>query len=80
MFSKLAIAWEEHTALKYLMKENAAFCVSSINEIEYVIFNIVNNPHLIPEYATKAYECECRNHRIEDIQKMLYDSLLRCSN
>ena len=76
----LAIAWEEHTALKYLMKENAAFCVSSLNEIESVIFNIVNNPHVITKYAIKAYECECRNHRIEDVQKTLYDSLLKCSN
>ena len=76
----LAIAWKDHTALKYLIKEDAAFCVTSLKEIESMIFNIVNNPNLILEYALKAYECECRNHRIEDVQKTLYDSLLRCSN
>lgn len=76
----LAIAWKDHTALKYLIKEDAAFCVTSLKEIESMIFNIVNNPTLISKYALKAYECECRNHRIEDVQKTLYDSLLRCSN
>ena len=66
--------------MKYLLKEDAAFCVTSLKEIESMIFNIVNNSNLISEYALKAYECECRNHRIEDVQKTLYDSLLRCSN
>lgn len=76
----LAIAWKEHTALKYLMKEDAAFCVSSLAEIEPMVFNIVNNKNLISKYAQKAYECECKNHRIEDVQKTLFDSLYRCSN
>ena len=75
----LAIAWEEHTALKYLQKEDAAFCVTSVNEIAPTVRRIVENPELIPQYARKAYECEYKNHRIEDVQKTLYDSLVRCS-
>jgi len=73
----LAIAWEEHTALKYLRKENAAFCVTSVKEIEPIICAIVENPNLIQEYSRKAYECMERNHRIKDVQKTLYDSLAR---
>ena len=73
----LCIAWEEHTALKYLKKEDAAFCVTSVKDIEPMVRRIVGNPGLIPEYARKSYECEKRNHRIEDVQKTLYDSLVR---
>ena len=75
----LCIAWEEHTALKFLKKEDAAFCVTSVKDIEPTVSKIVENPDLIPEYARKAYECEKKNHRIEDVQKTLYDSLVRCS-
>lgn len=75
----LCIAWEEHTALKYLQKEDAAFCVTSVNEIAPTVRRIVENPELIPQYARKAYECEYKYHRIEDVQKTLYDSLVRCS-
>lgn len=75
----LCIAWEEHTALKYLKKEDAAFCVTSVKEIDSTVRRILGNPDIILEYASKAYECERRNHRIEDVQKTLYDSLLRCS-
>lgn len=75
----LCIAWEEHTALKFLKKEDAAFCVTSVKDIEPTVRKIVENPDMIPEYACKAYECEKKNHRIEDVQKTLYDSLLRCA-
>ena len=70
----LCIAWEEHTALKFLKKEDAAFCVTSVKDIEPTVRRIVENPDLIPKYARKAYECEKKNHRIEDVQKTLFDS------
>ncbi len=76
----LAIAWEEHTGIKYLQKEDAAFCVTNLDDIEGTIKQIVSNPQLIQQYALKAYECEKRNHRIEDVQKTLYDSFLRCKS
>lgn len=76
----LAIAWEEHTGIKCLKRNDAAFCVTSVKDIESTVTRIVENPELIKEYAMKAYECEKKNHRIEDVQKMLYDSLVRCSN
>lgn len=75
----LAIAWEEQTGVKYLKKEDAAICVTKEKEIESAVTDIINNPDRISEYALKAYECEKRNHRIEDVQKMLYDSLVRNS-
>ena len=75
----LAIAWENHTGIKCLMREDAAICVTSVKEIERTVTRIIENPELIKEYALKAYECEKRNHRIEDVQKKLRDAFLRCS-
>ena len=75
----LAIAWEEHTGMKCLKREDAAICVTSVKDIEAAVTRIVENPELIKEYAMKAYECEKRNHRIEDVQKKLYDAFVRCS-
>ena len=75
----LAIAWEEHTGIKCLKREDAAICVTSLKDIKGAITRIVENPKLIQEYSLKAYECEKRNHRIEDVQKKLYDAFVRCS-
>ncbi len=73
----LAIAWEKHTALKYLKKEDAAICITSIKDIDSAVNSIVSHPEIIQEYALKAYLCEKKNHRIEDVQKTLYDSFTR---
>lgn len=75
----LAIAWKEHTGIKYLSREDAAICVTSVKDIESAVTRIVENPALIREYAMKAYKCEKRNHHIEDVQKKLYDAFVRCS-
>lgn len=69
----LAIAWGEHTGIKCLQRNDAAFCVTSVKDIEAMVTRIVENSELIKEYAMKAYQCEKRNHRIEDVQKKLYD-------
>lgn len=76
----LAIAWKEQTGLKYLKNEDAAICVTSLKEIRPIINKIISNPELISQYAYKAYECEVRNHKIEDVQRILYNSLLSCSS
>lgn len=75
----LAIAWKEHTGIKCLKREDAAICVTSKKDIKEAVTRIVENPKLIQEYSLKAYECEKRNHRIEDVQKKLYDAFVRCS-
>ena len=75
----LAIAWEEHTGIKCLKRNDAAICVTNVKDIETAVTRIVENPKLIKEYAMKAYECEKRNHRIEDVQRTLYDAFVRNS-
>ena len=75
----LAIAWKEHTGMKVLQRNDAAFCVTSVKDISATVERVVTHPELIKEYAVKAYECEKKNHRIEDVQKTLYDAFVRCS-
>ncbi len=75
----LAIAWKEHTGLKYLQKEDAAFCVTSQEDIYATIERIINHPKRIQQYAQKAYECMRRNHRIEDVQVTMYEAFCRCN-
>lgn len=75
----LAIAWEEHTGIKCLQREDAAICVTSVKEIEEIVTRIVEYPEIVQEYSRKAYECEKRNHRIEDVQNKLFEAFVRNS-
>lgn len=76
----LAIAWEEHTGLKYLQKEDAAICVSNLSSLYTVLNEIAQNPEILKEYARKAFECGKRNHDIKTLQETLYNSFIRNSS
>lgn len=64
----LAICWERHAGYQYLQKNDAAFCVSSYDDIEPMLRQICEKPSLIGEYARKAWQCGRRNHSKEKIQ------------
>lgn len=68
----MAISWKGHSGLKYLQKENAAFCVDHPEDIAKVLNEIVDQPYLIDEYAKKAYVCGKNNHQGNVIQDNLY--------
>lgn len=67
----LAIAWKRHSGLIYLRKEDAAFCVDNLADVEGVLRKIKSSPELIDEYAQKAWQCGRRNHNTEDVRKSL---------
>ncbi len=75
----IAIASDEQTGLKYLKSEDAALCVSKINDLECALVDIVNNPSEIVIWAEKARKCAVKNHDIRLIQKELYDDFYRLS-
>ena len=75
----LAIAWEEHAGLKYLKNNDAAICVTDINEIEATLSEIVRNPDILKDYQKKAYACCEKNHNIGEIQNELYSTFLSLS-
>lgn len=61
----LAICWDKHAGFQYLKKHDAAFSVSDMNGIKPMLEDIVNNPELIQQYATKAFNCGKTNHNTE---------------
>jgi hypothetical protein len=75
----IAIASDEQTGLKYLKSEDAALCVSKINDLECALVDIVNNPSEIVVWAEKARKCAIKHHDIRIIQKELYDDFYRLS-
>lgn len=73
----MAISWKDHAGLKYLQKEDAAFCIDDISTLQQVIQNIANNPEMIIDYANKAWECGKRNHQVELIRQDLFNDFVK---
>lgn len=69
----MAIAWEEHAALKYLKDNDAAICIASKEFILPTLSNLVNNPDIIAEYGIKAFEIGQRNHEKTKTQNFIRD-------
>ena len=67
----IAICWEDHSGYKYLEKEDAALCVSSIAGIPQILEDIANRPELISLYRDKALKTCHKNHDQEYITTML---------
>ena len=67
----LAICWEKHTGYQYLKEKDAAFCLSSYNEILPLLNEICETPSLIQKYAEKAYTCGKIYHNRGVIQGQL---------
>ncbi len=69
----MAICWDGHAAYQYLKKMDAAITSGSYEEIYLKVSEIVQNPKIVCEYASKAYECGKKNHQRKYIQKMIRD-------
>lgn len=69
----LAVCWNRHCGYQYLRDKGAAFCVDDYNQIVPILEGIVENPSLIQQYATKAFECGKQNHNREQIQTQIIE-------
>lgn len=69
----LAVCWNRHCGYLYLHENDAAFCVDDYNNILPMLQRIADDSSLIQQYAHKAYECGCKNHSREKIQKQIKD-------
>lgn len=67
----MAICPEINAGFNYLKEEDAAICISDLNELELTLRQIENNPMLLTEYAMKAKECITKNHDIEKNKEMI---------
>lgn len=61
----MAVCWKEHAGYKYLRENDAAFCIDAYDKILPQLQQIVENPRLISEYASKAHQCGLTNHNKE---------------
>lgn len=76
----MAICDKKQGGFQYLKKEDAAICIDSLNKIENVFKNILNNPNILNEYRKKAYECGKRNHQKTINDKILQNDFERLAN
>ena len=70
----MAICWEKHAGYQYLKEHDAAFCISSYNDILPVLEKICAQPALIGAYAKKAWECGLKNHSSAHIQRQIRET------
>ena len=70
----MAICWERHAGYQYLKEHDAAFCISSYNDILPMVEKICGEPTLISEYAEKAWKCGKDNHTSEIIRRQIKDT------
>lgn len=73
----LAICWDKHAGYQYLKEADAAFCVSDVNGIHPLLRKITVAPHLISQYAEKAWSCGKAYHSIPNIQHQIRTEFVR---
>lgn len=57
----------------YLVRNDAAICITDKCSIKESLMKIVDNPQLINEYAKKSWDCGLTNHQIDKIQTRMYN-------
>jgi len=57
----------------YLKNNDAAIVVNDEKKVEETLRFIIKQPLLINQFAQKAWNCGCKNHQIENIQKNIYN-------
>ena len=57
----------------YLVRNDAAICITDKCSIKESLMKIVDNPQLINEYAKKSWDCGLINHQIDKIQTRMYN-------
>lgn len=62
-------------SIDYLIRNDAAVVALNQKMVIEKLGLIVNDPDILAEYAIKAWDCGRRNHRIDIIQKNLYNDL-----
>lgn len=57
----------------YLVRNDAAICITDKSKIKENLMKIVDKPQLINEYAKKSWDCGLINHQIDKIQSRMYN-------
>lgn len=67
----LVVAWDQHSGLTYLQREQAAICISNVKDILPTLTELCENEDQILVYKKNALACALRNHSKEKIQRYL---------
>lgn len=67
----MAICDEKQGGMIYLKQENAAICASNKEEIRHKLYEVINDPKIIIEYAERAKKCCEKNHNRDIISAMI---------
>lgn len=73
----LAIGPKKLASTDYLLKHDAALCITEIGAIKAALSAIADQPEIIKTYAFKAWECGETNNKIEDTREILRRGLAK---
>ncbi len=78
----MAICDEKQGGMIYLKNENAAICASKKEEIRQKLYEIIDAPEIIIDYAAKAQKCCEKNHNKNIISEMIKEDFMTvcCEN
>lgn len=76
----MAVCDAKQGGFDYLKKQDAAICVSNIDDLHNVLQSIVNHPDIIIDYAVKARNCCERNHNKKKISEMIANDFKQIVN
>lgn len=69
----LAVGWSESASIAYLQRNRLALVASSGSEIRAHLDAVQRNPELLRDFGKRAWEHGRRNHKVEQIRRMLMD-------
>ena len=64
-----AVGDKNSALMKYLIENKAAICACDRETIYNVLYDLINSPNTLIQYADNAWNCGKKNHNILDIQK-----------
>ena len=67
----LAVCDQKQAGYAYLKRNDAALCISRIEDVEDELRRIADNPGILVEYQKKAFELGRKNHLKTNVQKMI---------
>ena len=73
----MAVCWQGHSAGVYLKSEGGAMVANSYGEILMHLNAVSENPDTVLEFSRRAYECGVKNHKKENVQKMIISDFER---
>lgn len=71
----LAIGPKDLSSMNYLMQNDAAFCITDVDNLKEQLLRIVNNTNLLHEYVIKAWNCGKQNNSSEQVRYTLFQVL-----